>query len=439
MTDRRKKGTGSITKVNDSLHVKKPWRASYLLPNGKVKTKYFAKDSEARAWLRELNALDRNIQASFDYGVTFGAYSGIFLEYKKSTEKLKPRSMSMLAGNVERVNEYLGNLKLSEIDNNAVQLMIKDLSSRGYSKSVMEKSVYAVTALLRYAASQKVLATMPVFNIDYPARSHEKVRDARNNWLKTDEMKRYSEECVKTYVPKKYTKHAGETLLVHESGYKLLLLLHTGMRVGEAMALTWDKFDDYSKTLIIDQNLSIVDGEKIFQTPKTSSGERLIVLNKQALKDLYELKKNFDAQTEILKERKEKELKNAKRKYQGAELRAARREIEEKYKGYFYNHKYICGASTFPFGSGDPHSLGQTHKKICQEIFLNHNVTVHGLRHTYVTQYYLKHKNDDDFDLPTFSKSIGHKDVRTTMTIYAHLEMAENRHIERSMDDLKDF
>ena len=70
---------------------------------------------------------------------------------------------------------------------------------------------------------------------------------------------------------------------------------------------------------------------------------------------------------------------------------------------------------------------------------IDHLITVHGLRHTYVTQYYLRHKNDDDFDLPSFSRSIGHKDVRTTMTIYAHLDMAENRHIQRNIEDLKEF
>ena len=66
-------------------------------------------------------------------------------------------------------------------------------------------------------------------------------------------------------------------------------------------------------------------------------------------------------------------------------------------------------------------------------------VTVHGLQHTYATHYYIKHKNDPDFDLATFSKSIGHSSIRTTMEIYAHLDMTQNRFVQRSIDDLKDF
>lgn len=53
--------------------------------------------------------------------------------------------------------------------------------------------------------------------------------------------------------------------------------------------------------------------------------------------------------------------------------------------------------------------------------------------HTYVTRYYIKHKNDPDFDLAKFSKSIGHSGIRTTMGICAHPDMTQNRFVQRSM------
>ena len=81
-SDRRKKGTGSITKVNDALHAKKPWRASYLI-NKKRSYKFFAKESEARAFLRNLNADIRNTQALELQGVTFDGYAEEFLEHKR--------------------------------------------------------------------------------------------------------------------------------------------------------------------------------------------------------------------------------------------------------------------------------------------------------------------------------------------------------------------
>ena len=182
-----------------------------------------------------------------------------------------------------------------------------------------------------------------------------------------------------------------------------------------------------------------VDGEKITQTPKTESGERVIVLNKQAVMDLQMLRKQFDEQSEIIDQRMAEELRQAELDYAGPEQKSAKRVIKEKYDAIRREHKYICGSSNFPFGSGVSCSTSQGHRKICKKIGLTHNVTVHGLRHTYVTHYYIKHKNDPDFDLATFSKSIGHSSIRTTMEIYAHLDMTQNRFVQRSMEDLKDF
>ena len=147
----------------------------------------------------------------------------------------------------------------------------------------------------------------------------------------------------------------------------------------------------------------------------------------------------FDEQTALIEQRRAEELRQAELHFSGPEQKSAKLRIREKYAAIEREHKYICGSSTFPFGSSVHSSTLQTHRKICKAIGLTHTVNIHGLRHTYVTHYYLHHKNDPDFDLATFSKSIGHSSIRTTMEIYAHLDMTQNRYVPRSMDDLKDF
>ena len=151
------------------------------------------------------------------------------------------------------------------------------------------------------------------------------------------------------------------------------------------------------------------------------------------------LRRQFEEQSEVIEQRIAEELREAERQYSGPAQKTAKRAIKEKYDAIRREHKYICGSSNFPFGSGVSTSLNQAHKKICKKIGLTHKVTVYGLRHTYVTHYYIRHKNDLDFDLATFSKSIGHSSIRTTMEIYAHLDMTQNRFVQRSMEDLKDF
>lgn len=434
--ERRKKGSGQIAYVENR---KSPWRATIVDSRGKQRSRFFKTEKEAKAFLREINADASKLKALTESGVTFSAFAQVFLDEKKK-ENMKVLAYKSLESHVERVCSFVGNTKLGDIDSDLVQQMIFSLAEQGYSESVMTKAKIAVNSVLKMAAAKHYIDTMPVFNITIPrAKKQDEERQVKKNWLRDDELAMYEAECIKTYVPQKYTKYAGETLMVHPAGYKLLFILHTGLRLGEALALTWTDYDEYSKTVMIDKNTVYVDGEKITQTPKTESGERLIILNRQAVKDLEMLRQQFEEQSKIIEQRRIEELRQAELKYFGPEQKSAKLRIKEKYAEIEREHKYICGSSTFPFGSGGGSSTGQTHRKICKAIGLSHTVTVHGLRHTYVTHYYLHHKNDPDFDLATFSKSIGHSSIRTTMEIYAHLDMTQNRYIPRSVEDLKEF
>ena len=434
--ERRKKGSGQITHVPGR---KSPWRACVVDNTGKQKSRFFKTEKEARAFLREVNADANKLKTLLETGVTFQTFSTIFLA-EKTKQNMKPTSFKTLQDSVERVNSYIGTVLLRDIDSDMVQQMIYDLSKKGYSESVMNKAKMAVGSVLKMAAAKHYLDVVPVFDITIPtAKNQDAEKIAKNNWMRDDEIREYEEECKKTYIPKKYTKYAGKELLVHTGGYKLLFILHTGLRVGEALALTWADYDEFSKTILIDKNMVYAEGRKITQTPKTESGERVIVLNKQAVQDLQMLHKQFEDQTEMIEDRMAEELRQAELQFAGPEQKSAKRIIKEKYDAIRREHKYICGSSNFPFGSGVSCSTNQAHQKICKKIGLKHKVTVHGLRHTYVTHYYIKHKNDPDFDLATFSKSIGHSSIRTTMEIYAHLDMTQNRFIQRSLEDLKDF
>ncbi len=434
--ERRKKGSGRITYIEDR---KSPWRAVVTDSRGKQKTRFFKTEKEAKAFLREVNADTSKLKSLMETGVTFAAFSQVFLDEKKKGN-MKPSAYKTLESNVARAASFLGTVKLGDIDSDFVQQMVFSLAEQGYSESVMTKVKITVGSILKMAAAKHYLDTVPVLNITIPrAKKQDDDRQVKKNWLREEELALYEAECRRTYIPQKYTKYAGQELMVHPSGYKLLFIVHTGLRLGEALALTWSDYDEYSKTVMIDKNVVYINGEKITQTPKSESGERLIVLNRQAVHDLEMLKKQFDEQTALIEQRRAEELRQAELHFSGPEQKSAKLRIREKYAAIEREHKYICGSSTFPFGSSVHSSTLQTHRKICKAIGLTHTVNIHGLRHTYVTHYYLHHKNDPDFDLATFSKSIGHSSIRTTMEIYAHLDMTQNRYVPRSMDDLKDF
>lgn len=436
--ERRQKGSGQITYVDEPSR-KSKWKATITDNRGKQRTRYFKTEKEAKAFLREVNADANKLKTLMDAGITYEMFSQIFLE-EKAKANLKVTAYQTLSQNVERVNGYLGKCLLRDIDSDMVQQMIYDLAKKGYSESVMSKSKIAVTSVLKMAVAKHFLDVLPVIDITIPTQKKQDMEKlAKNNWLKDVEIAAYEKECRRTYIPKKYTKYAEQELMVHPAGYKLLFILHTGLRMGEALALTWADYDEFSKTVMIDKNVVYTNNGKVTQTPKTEAGERVIILNKQAVADLIMLRKQFDEQTKLLEERRREALQKAEQQHAGPALKSEKRKINEKFDAFLREHKYICSSSTFPYGSSGHSSTKQTHDKICKAIGLSHKVTVHGLRHTYVTHYYIRHKNDPDFDLATFSKSIGHSSIRTTMEIYAHLDMTQNRYVARAVEDLKDF
>ena len=136
----------------------------------------------------------------------------------------------------------MGTAKLGDIDSDMVQQMVFALAEQGYSESVMTKAKIAAFSVLKMAAAKHYIDTVPVLNITIPrAKKQDDDRPVKKNWLRDDELALYEAECRRTYVPKKYTKYAGQTLMVHPAGYKLLFILH-----GDLCALGYDAEQVYS-------------------------------------------------------------------------------------------------------------------------------------------------------------------------------------------------
>ena len=203
---------------------------------------------EAKAFLLEVNADANKLKALQETGVSLRAFSEIFLQ-EKAKENMKSTAYKTLELNIGRVCDKLGHVMLRNIDSDMVQQLVYNLGKEGYSKSVMEKSKIVIGSMLKMAAAKHYLDTVPLLDITIPnTKNQDADRLAKSNWMRDDEIRAYEEECRRTYVPKKYSKYAGKELLYHTAGYKLLFILHTGLRVGEALALTWADYDDFSKT-----------------------------------------------------------------------------------------------------------------------------------------------------------------------------------------------
>lgn len=440
---KRPRGFGHVVTYKNR---RSPYVAFFNDSSGSPKTKSFRDYDEAEKFLDDLYFNRERVAECTNAGVTLAAYSEIFLAKQKDKVrkgKMKKSSLSTKEDNTKRVVDLLGGYTLSQIDSSIVEHQLVDvLWQEGLSVSVMNKCKHIAIEMLRSAAADKYITRMPVIDFAVPvAKVSEDEEDtsASVNFMNDEELRLYTDECKRVYTPGRGAKHKGETILVHQTGYRLLLLLHTGIRLSEAIALEWSDFNDSSKTLKIDKNLVRTSDGKVLQTPKTEAGKRMLVLNKDAYRDILELKSLYNQQSAVIDAKEKEELAKAEKDLSGSELTSAKREISTRYKRYRAEHKYICGSNKFPFGHADHSSTLKTHNNICETIGLDHNVTVHGLRHTFVTHYYLAHHNDDDFDLVLFSKYIGHASVRTTLEIYAHLNMVASANTPRTLESLKDF
>ena len=74
-------------------------------------------------------------------------------------------------------------------------------------------------------------------------------------------------------------------------GWGCVLILETGLRAGEALALEWGDIHEEKRTLKATKNMVRVDGKNIVQrTTKTESGRRATPLNARAMEAIQHLK-----------------------------------------------------------------------------------------------------------------------------------------------------
>lgn len=177
---------------------------------------------------------------------------------------------------------------------------------------------------------------------------------------------------------------SGEVRYKH--AWFFILLANTGLRAGEAIALTWDNVDLEKGFIYVRQNASVVqershDSEKrykvIITTVKTKNGERVVPCNAKA-KQALEWMRSYQ------------ETHHIKSKY-----------VDCNDKGELLSQ--------------------QTLPKILKAILFAANVpyrSVHSFRHTFATNLI-----QAGVDVKVVSQLLGHSSVKITYDTYVHMGM----------------
>jgi integrase len=158
------------------------------------------------------------------------------------------------------------------------------------------------------------------------------------------------------------------------------LLAYSGLRIGEALVLSWEDINFEDKTVDINKNLSQTKDSFVVSTTKTRSSNRIITLDN---KTLYTLKKWRLRQRELL-------------------LTNGITQINFIFTGYAGEMVYLT-------------DIYQRSKRLADKAGLQ-NIGCHGFRHTHATILF-----EAGISPKEIQNRLGHSDISMTLDTYTHL------------------
>ncbi len=310
-------------------------------------------------------------------GTTFQEYALFWMKTYK-LPNLKPVSYDRMEQTYKTACNYLGNVQMGNITSEDVQAMINDLAKEK-AYSTVKKHFELVNSVFKYSVNSRKLGFNPCAAVELPSERNMKVQTKQAEIFTQD-------ETDAMYAFNMKLKTSRNQFFKHMPA--ILLMLNTGWRIGELLALEWKDIDFrerqavISKTLtkakVRDENGEILSRHKetYADKTKTKSGERITPLNDMAI-----------------------ELLNQIKEYN------KRMKIKSDY--------VVC---TSDGGYVSERNLLRTFNSVMGVIGAEKNYTIHSLRHTYASRLLM-----NGVEISVVSKLLGHADINTTYSKYIHV------------------
>lgn len=275
------------------------------------------------------------------------------------------------------VNQHIFNLLLDKLENMQLKKLtlpycqkIINNYSKVFSLAVLKKIKIYGSMILDYAVKMKVIYSNPMKDVLLPKKKDDITSDDKDKYYSKEELKQFLE------------------LVESEQDIKLTamfrVLAYTGIRKGELQALEWSDIDFTNNTININKTLSINSEHKItVQTPKSKSSIRCI---------------SIDEETKLILKR----------------WKAKQRELFFSL-GTRVKKNQLCFTNDI---TNDYLYLNFTNDKL-SKICRKHKfkeIKIHGFRHTHCSLLF-----ESGFTIQEVQDRLGHSDLKTTMSVYAHV------------------
>ncbi|WP_368532779.1 tyrosine-type recombinase/integrase [Cytobacillus horneckiae] len=259
-----------------------------------------------------------------------------------------------------------GKLKMKDITKGYCQRVINEIAKE--IDSVNDIKIQA-NLVFKYAVKMDYILKNPMEYVTIPKKEESFLaneEDERNYWTK-DELKQFL-KLAKEHMSKQYFM-------------MFYLLIYTGMRKGELIALTWDDINLNEQTININKTMFFEKGKEIIQTAKKYASIRVIDIDTHTTKLLSNWK---------VKQKESLLADGITTKPQYVLFRSDLRPLRLAYPNELLN-SFIT-------------------------VYDLHRITIHGLRHTHASMLF-----EAGASIKEVQARLGHKDIQTTMNVYTHV------------------
>lgn len=258
MAGRRSNGDGAIRQMESGR-----WRGQVMdgyTDDGKRKFKSFSGDTKKEI-LQKIRDFHSQKEASpeIEREMTFAAWSEEwYLSYRN---QVQPSTYSNYKYTIKLLNKHLGTMKLTEILPIRIMRIMDTLKSEGYSKSQISKCRTMLIQIFDAAEDNNLLTRNP-------ARRTKPPKDLDSFTLKPKTDK---DAFTKVEIQILFNE-----LPCNLPGHSIRLMLLTGIRVQELLALTVDDIPEDGSSLNIDKAVKTVDNSPMLGPPKSKHSVRVI-------------------------------------------------------------------------------------------------------------------------------------------------------------------
>lgn len=205
---------------------------------------------------------------------TLNAYLDRWLE-TAAKPRVSARTLENYAWILDKyVRPALGARPLAQITPVEVQALYDDLQARGYAPATIRRTHNILHSAFGQAVKWRLLAQNPADYVDLPRQERPEMRA-----LTPAEAERFLEAAKED-----------------EHFPLFALLLATGLRPGEALALRWADLDLKRGTLHVQRALTGRDGRRRFEQPKTPRSRRTVPIPPSVVRILAEHRRRQAAQ-----------------------------------------------------------------------------------------------------------------------------------------------